>query len=122
MIFFKDTYNLCWGVKPGPLVCKSRSQRTNQLARASMNATYLTKAHCLPPRKESSRFFQCARVCEAKYRKRYLSLSRDYPDPNLGTKCNRNTYYLCWSLNRGHLACKSNTLPIELKGKPTGQI
>lgn len=80
-----------------------------------MNATYLTKAHCLPPRKETSRIIQSARVCEAKYRKRYLSLSRDYPDPNLGTKCNRNTYYLCWSLNRGHLACKSNTLPIELK-------
>lgn len=95
-------------------------ERTNQLARANVNATYLTIPHCRPPRKESSRIFQSAHVCEAKYRKRYLSLSRDYPDPNLGTKCNRNTYYLCLSLNPGHLACKSNTLPIELKGKPTG--
>lgn len=115
----RHLYNLYWGVKPGPLVCKSRSQRTNQLA--SVNATYLTIPQCLPPRKESSRIIQSARVCEAKYRKRYLSLSRDYPDPNLGTKCNRNTYYLCWSLNPGHLASKSNTLPRELKGKPTGQ-
>lgn len=33
----------------------------------------------------------------------------------------RETYCLCWGLNMGPLTCKSSTLPIELKGKPTSQ-